>query len=138
MALHHFATATLIHPILVNFTAALIPVSVGSDLLAWYRKDESLRSTGWWTLFYGTLITPLTAITGWLFWAKDDNGTMGMEVHKWLGTGLAVLLVGLLWWRWRLHREKRWVSVGYASVAIVFAVLLMVQGHLGGVKVFSS
>jgi uncharacterized membrane protein len=90
-ALQQFVTVTKLHPILVNFTAALVPVSVASDFIGRLCKIESLRNTGWWTLFYATVVTPFTAITGWLFWMGDDNGVTGMTIHKWLGTGLAVL-----------------------------------------------
>ena len=78
-ALKHFVMATKLHPILVNFTAALIPVSVASDIIGRFLKNESLRSTAWWTLFYATLITPFTAITGWLFWMGDDNDVTGRD-----------------------------------------------------------
>ena len=60
-ALQQFVMATKLHPILVNFTAALVPVSVGSDLLCRSFKREPLRQTGWWTLLYATAITPFTA-----------------------------------------------------------------------------
>lgn len=137
-ALKHFVTVIKLHPILVNFTAALIPVSIGSDILAGYFKNESLRDTAWWTLLYATLITPFTAVAGWLFWMKDDNGVLGMTIHKYLGTTLAALLVGLFLWRWKFHKERRWVSMGYLIIGIVFVVALAVQGYLGGEQVFSG
>ena len=137
-ALRHFVTVTLLHPILVNFTAALIPVSIGSDILAGYFKNESLRDTAWWTLLYASLITPLTAIAGWLFWMQDDDGVLRMTIHKYLGTTLAVLLIGLFLWRLKFHRERRWASVGYLIVGAIFALALAVQGHLGGEQVFSG
>jgi len=64
-------------------------------------KNESLHHTVWWMLFYATVITPFTAITRWLFWMSDNNGVTGMTIHKWLGTGLAVLLFGLFVWRFK-------------------------------------
>lgn len=137
-ALKHFVMVTKLHPILVNFTAALIPVSIGSDILANYFKNESLRDTAWWTLLYATLITPFTAIAGWLFWMPDDVGVLGMTIHKWLGTSLAVLLIGLFLWRLKFYRERRWVTLGYLIVGILFVAALVVQGHLGGEQVFRN
>jgi uncharacterized membrane protein len=93
--LRQFVMETKLHPILVNFTAALAPVSVVGDAIGRLCQDESLRHTGWWTLFGATAITPFTALAGWLFWMPDDSGVTGMTIHKWLGTGLAVLLFGL-------------------------------------------
>ena len=87
-ALKQFVMTTKLHPILVNFTVALVPVSLASDCVGRFIKSESFRHTAWWTLFYATAVTPFTAITGWLFWMSDDNGVTGMTIHKWLGTAL--------------------------------------------------
>ncbi len=137
-ALQQFVTVTKLHPVLVNFTVALLPISVASDVAARYLKNESLRNTAWWTLFYATVITPFTAIAGWLFWMSDDNGVTGMTIHKWLGTGLAVLLFGMFAWRLKLHREHRWATIPYLIMGAIFVAVLMYQGHLGGVQVFSG
>ena len=136
--LKQFVMATKLHPILVNFTAALVPVSVASDILGRIRKNESLRSTGWWTLFYATIVTPLTALTGWLFWMHDDEGETGMTIHKWLGTAMVVLLFGLFAWRWNLHRKNQWPTIAYFIVAAILVAVLGFQSHLGGEKVFSG
>ncbi|MGH7136697.1 MAG: DUF2231 domain-containing protein, partial [Pirellulales bacterium] len=88
-----------IHPILVNFTVGLIPVSIFSDVLGRVLAKQTLRDTGWWTLCFAAIITPFTATAGWLFWMEDDVGVTGMTIHKWLGTTLATLLIGLAVWR---------------------------------------
>jgi len=138
-ALQNFVMATKLHPILVNFTAALVPVSVFSDLAGRVIKSEALRHTAWWTLFYATIVTPFTAITGWLFWMSDDNGVTGMTIHKWLGTSFAVLLFGLFAWRLKLRlQQDKWVSTPYLILGAVFVAALAYQGHLGGQQVFSG
>ena len=136
--LKQFVMATKLHPVLVNFTAALVPVSVASDMIGRVCKIESLRSTGWWTLFYAMIVTPLTAISGWLFWMGDDNGVTGMTIHKWLGTGLAVLLFALFCWRLNLHRKNKWPTTAYFILGGIFVAALAYQGHLGGEQVFSE
>ncbi len=136
--LRHFVMITKLHPILVNFTAALIPVSVFCDILANYFDDASLQNTAWWTLFFAVIVTPATALTGWLFWMKDDNGVTGMTIHKWLGTGLAVALCGFVFWRWKFKRKQQAVNIAYLAIGIIIAILLAYQGHLGGSQVFSG
>lgn len=137
-ALRVFVMATKLHPILVNFTAALVPVSVASDAAARYLKNISLRATAWWTLLYATVITPFTAVAGWLFWMKDDNGVTGMAVHKWLGTSLVVLLAFVFLWRKKIRQSDDWVSLPYLAVAAVLVGLIAVQGHLGGAQTYSG
>ena len=138
-ALQQFVSATKLHPILVNFTAALVPISVASDVAARFLKNESLRNTAWWTFFYTTAITPFTAITGWLFWMSDDNGVTGMTIHKWLGTGLALLLFGPVC---LAAYAAPATPAGPRSPTLIvgglFIVALSVQGYLGGAQVFSG
>lgn len=136
--LQHFVSATKLHPVLVNFTAALVPVSVGSDVLARWSRKESLLHTAWWSLLYAVLITPCTAIAGWLFWMEDDNGVTGMTIHKWLGSSLVVLLIGLFLWRRQFETRRQYVSTAYLVVALLLVALLIVQGYLGGQQVFSG
>jgi uncharacterized membrane protein len=136
--LKSFVTDQKVHPILVNFTAALVPVSVGADIVARVLKKESIRATAWWTLFIAACITPLTAIAGWLFWMEDDVGVTAMTIHKWLGTAMAVVLVGLVLWRWWAYRKERWPSFVYLCAGIVVVGALAYQGHLGGDQSFGS
>jgi uncharacterized membrane protein len=128
-----------LHPILVNFTAALIPVAFVSDLLGRLFGRKSLTSAGWWMLCYAAAITPATALTGWL-WLGDagDMEHREMLVHKWLGTGLALLLIPFVYWRWRLHKRDEVPGALYLSLAAVLVAALTVQGHLGGMMSFGA
>ncbi len=136
--LHQLVTTYKVHPVLVNFTAALLPISLFSDLLAAFFARPSLRHTAWWTLCFAAFITPFTAAAGWFFWMPDDNGVQGMTIHRWLGTGLAVVLVGLASWRWRFFRNDRGASAAYLLVALVVLAALVYQGHLGGQQSFGA
>ncbi|HEX4055246.1 MAG TPA: DUF2231 domain-containing protein [Tepidisphaeraceae bacterium] len=136
--LQHWDSSWRIHPILVNFTAALVPVSIFSDLAGRLFRRESLLTVGWWTMLYAGLITPFTAMFGWLFWMPDDNGVKGMAIHKWLGTSLAALLIMLLVWRITIHRKKQSPGVAYLLVGICFVAALIYQGMLGGDQTFSG
>jgi uncharacterized membrane protein len=134
--LQHFVSAYNVHPMLVNFSAALIPVSVGSDVLARIFGKPSLRDTGWWTLCFAAIITPFTASAGWLLWSHDDDGVLGMTIHKWLGTSLAVLLLGLVLWRWSLFKSTSNPSLLYLLIASMVVGAVFYQGHLGGKQSF--
>lgn len=128
-----------LHPILVNFTAALVPTSLVCDVLARLLNKESLRSTAWWTLCFATIVTPLTAAAGW-WWLYDMEGMdmPEMKIHQWLGSILAAVFLGLCVWRWRFHRSARQPTAAYLVAAAVLVIALVVQGHLGGVVSFGS
>ena len=128
-----------LHPILVNFTAALVPVSFLSDLLGRWLRRDTLRATGWWTLLYAAAITPLTAAAGW-YWARDMEGmdpTL-MNAHRWVGIALAVLLPAVVFWRHRFHRRQLFPSWPYLGVTGLLVATLVVQGHMGGLMSFGG
>ena len=128
-----------LHPILVNFTAALIPTSIVSDILGKFIWRDSLPRAAWWTLFYAALITPLTVLFGW-FWkmsfeeAATANQTM--FVHQWLGTALAAGFIVLAGWRGTHYVRAKSPKALYFLLAFLVMLLLMYQGHLGGSLVF--
>ena len=68
----------------------------------------------------------------------DDNAVTAMTVHKWLGTSLAVGLIGLVLWRWQAFRKDHWPSFAYLAVGMVIVGTLVYQGRLGGEQSFGS
>ena len=137
---HHWEMPPL-HPILVNFTAALIPVSVLSDWLGRWLKRDSLAAAGRWTMLYAAAVTPFTAAAGWWWLLQGEHGDHGppMVVHQWLGTFLAAAAVALGVWRWLADRDRTAAGgrrghpgIAYLLAATLVVVALVVQGHLGG------
>ncbi len=74
-SLHPFVSAYKVHPILVNFTAALIPVSVGSDIktsrasgtITWRLMRTPCLGAAWNTR-PGLLFLPITSGFATLLW----------------------------------------------------------------------
>jgi plastocyanin/uncharacterized membrane protein len=128
------------HPIFVNFTAALLPLALLSDVLGLLFRRQSLHSAGWWMTFYEALITPFTVAAGW--WWKHMAGPhlppKIISVHQWLGTSAALLFFALAYWRWRSYKAGRPPSFAYLAFAIVAAVALVYQGSLGGAMLFGK
>lgn len=127
-----------IHPILVNFTAALLPVSFGSDVLGRVFRKQSLHHAAWWTLLYATAITPFTAIAGWL-WKRSVGAALPADAiltHQWLGISLAVAFVILAFWRWSRYSRDEAPGAPYLVFALIVVLALVYQGTLGGGMVF--
>lgn len=129
-----------LHPMLVNFTAALVPVSVGSDILGRALRKPSMHTAAWWTLLYAAAVTPLTAISG-LWWKSKQAGMLPARTiaqHQWLGIGLAVCFIMLAVWRYRIYGKNVPPSVVYLTLGVVLVGALLVQGALGGTMVFGD
>jgi plastocyanin/uncharacterized membrane protein len=127
-----------LHPILVNFTAALLPLALLSDLLGRWLKRSSLHSVGTWMVLYAAIITPLTGAAGW-WWRIQSAGALPPQliaVHQWLGTSLALVFIVLAVWRWRLYRQNAVPTLAYLAFAAVAVLALVYQGSLGGTMVF--
>jgi plastocyanin len=127
-----------IHPILVNFTAALFPLALLSDILGRTFRTQAFHAAGFWMMIYGAAITPLTVAAGWWWKSKEAQQLPAslIMVHQWLGTAAALLFIVLAVWRWRLYRRTVPPSWTYLAVALVAVLALVYQGSLGGAMVF--
>lgn len=126
------------HPILVNFTAALLPLAFLSDLLGLWSKRSSLHNAAAWMVLYAAIITPLTAAAGW-WWKSKSAGALPpsiIAVHEWLGTSLAVIFILLAIWRWNIQKRNAAPGMVYLIVTGIVVLALIYQGSLGGLMVF--
>jgi len=128
------------HPILVNFTAALLPLAFLSDVLGRIFRRHSFHHAAWWMALYAAVITPLTAAAGW--WWKLNGGSdlpaKLITVHQWLGTASVGLFVILAIWRWRIHKRDGAPSISYLTFAAIVVLALVYQGSLGGRMAFGN
>ncbi len=128
-----------LHPLLVNFTAALVPTSLLFDLLGGWRNNDRLRAVGCWTLLLAACLTPLTILFGWLWMGQmADMDHWQMPIHKWLGTSLGVALIALAMWRGWLYRRDQNPRWAYAMVAGLLLLAFAAQGDLGASMSFEK
>jgi uncharacterized membrane protein len=129
-----------IHPILVNFTSALVPASVVSDAAGRILRKPALHAAAWWMLIYATALTPLTALAG-LWWKQKLRDTLPADQvaeHMWIGIGLTVAFIVLLLWRRASYRKSEAPGLAYFAFAILIIAALLIQGALGGNMVFGG
>jgi uncharacterized membrane protein len=123
------------HPVLVHFTTALPVVSLASDLAGKFTERNSLTSAAWWTLVYGAVATPLTALAGFM-WAltieRSGGADPAITTHQWLGFGLIAGLLLMTIWRGRIFYLAGKPGYGYIVFAGVILAALAYQGFLGG------
>lgn len=128
------------HPILVNFTAALLPLALFSDILGRIFRRQSLYHAAWWMVLFAAAITPLTAAAGW-WWKLTAGSALPAKlitVHQWLGTTAVLLFAVLAIWRWNIHKRDASPGLAYLTFALIVVVALVYQGSLGGRMVFGQ
>jgi uncharacterized membrane protein len=129
-----------VHPILVNFTAALFPASVGSDLLSRLLGRRSLGHAAWWMVLFAAIVTPATVVAG-LFWRREVGQFLSPEIintHQWLGISLSVFFILVARWRGKLHACEESPGIAYFVTVSIVALALVYQGTLGGMMVFGK
>lgn len=128
-----------LHPILVHFPLALLPLAFACDVLGRITGRLSLCHAAWWALLFATITTPLTTISGWRWLSGMGEMVHGqMPLHQWLGTIIPILLVPLTLWRYRFHARSATSSVPYLIVATGMLLAVTVQGHIGGMMSFGG
>ena len=135
----HFSPDHL-HPILVNFTAALVPASVFSDLAGRILRKPRLHAAAWWMLVYAAAISPLTALAG-LWWKHSLGDVLPPDLileHQVLGIALAIAVIVMAVWRYAIYRKEKVPGWGYLVTGISAVLLLLIQGNLGGAMMFGN
>jgi uncharacterized membrane protein len=120
-----------LHPVLVNFVAAGVPVSLAFDIGSRVFKREAFRAVGAWNMIVAACFVPFVVFFGWLYWGSNDDNR-SMAIHFWLGNTLAVVIIALAVWRWRQYAKARPASVLYLICTFITLAALAVQGHIGG------
>lgn len=131
-----------IHPPLVHFPIGLLALSVAADLVAFFARSESLRSTGWWALVGAALGGIVTVLAGVYDMRRATlKEDVHRRVHRYMKIGFALLtsIVGLTVWRWRTYTHAELsVSAFYLDCALLTMALAAFQGWLGGELVYSD
>src|SRR6476661_3025007 len=130
-----------VHPIVVHFPIALLPVALGLDVLGWLFGSRDLHAAGRWALWVGTLSAVVAVVTG-LDGADDvhayvsDAAEALMTIHMnlQLGTLAAALVLSL--WRLVARPFPTRGRLVYLLLAAAMVVNMAVASDYGGQMVF--
>lgn len=117
------------HPIFVHFTVALLSLAVALSVIVPALSSplrEQWAMVARWTLWFGTIVTIITAATGFYAYntvAHDTPSHAAMTDHR--NWAIATLLVFLVLAIWSVIRERR-----QQASSAVFVILLLVAGSV--------
>jgi len=136
-----------IHPMLVHFPLALLPVALGAQLLALVKGQglfdhRSLSSMGLSLILIAAIMAVAASFFGDI--ALDKAISIGvplslMENHEELGTLSAVLLAVLATaeiWFYRKININRTLNIGFLIAGFVVLLLILTTAWFGGQLVY--
>lgn len=129
-----------LHPLLVHFPIAFLSAFFAVDLVGTLAKKAQWRAAASWLLYFGTVATVLTVISGFM---AADSVAHGENVHGLMERleqiGVAVLVIAVLLSIWRIAGGGviRGAANGFflASTALLCA-LMVLSADLGGLLVY--
>lgn len=128
------------HPIFVHFTIALTSASLAFDALGFFFDKPSLTAAGGWALFGSAVMTLMTISTGLSSSTRapieEGEARSFLRAHMALGLIFYGLLVAVTFWRIALWRNGQGVSWLYLTSLAVVALVMTIQGYLGGELVY--
>ena len=129
-----------IHPMVIHFPIALLPVSVLFDLLAGKWRPEQFRSASLYTLVLGLAGALVSVATGALAEEAVEHGGIPkrvLEFHETLGYATFLIFAGLLGLRLAMSidwiRERRMAT---AALGLAGVIVLLIASYYGGSLVY--
>lgn len=130
-----------IHPVLVHFPIALLPLAVAADAFAALGHVTSMRDTGWWAILGAAVASIATAAAGYFDMTRAAIGEqVHHRVHRHMRIGFVLVgcLVALAIWRARFFAAGEVVPILYLDLGVLTFALAALQGWLGGELVYSD
>ncbi len=126
-----------LHPAATDFPVALLTAAFVAELLFLWRKRAFFDDAGRFCLWGAALSGVGTAFLGWCFGGFHlvDHERL-LLIHRWLGTGAALLMVAVLILAER-HRRVPGARRGVYSAALTGAALIVLgTAFVGGAMVW--
>jgi uncharacterized membrane protein len=124
-----------VHPSLVHFPIALLPVSIGADVLGRAPGNRGLLETARHTMEIAAVGAALAGISGLV--AQEEVNVVGetmdmLITHRNLNITATLLMSALALWRSRRYRP----SLGYLGLGLAGVGALTYSAYLGGSLVY--
>lgn len=124
-----------LHPALVHFPIALLPLAVGADLLGRATGNEALLRTGQRVMPLAAGAAAIAAVLGLV--AQQEVNAEGeahdlLVTHRTLNLGLLGVAAAMAWWRSSHDRP----SAAYLALGLAGLGVMNYSAYLGGHMVY--
>ena len=120
------------HPFIVHFPIAFFPAALFTAVVG--RRRPAFAAPVQFLVVTGGLLAPVAALFGWINggWTLTDADPV-MALHRWVGSGIGVLGLGLGIWAWLRPEADR--STGMIFALTLMTAAILVQGWLGAAMI---
>ncbi|WP_421938402.1 c-type cytochrome domain-containing protein [Pedobacter sp.] len=115
------------HPVFVHLPIGILLLACVFILLSFTARFISLKPAIPIMLLFGALSAVISCITGYLLANSGDYEGQLVNMHQWLGIGVAVLSIGL----WMMYSKLK-SNLILGVIASILILLMSITGHLGG------
>lgn len=126
-----------LHPAAVHFPIALLLGAALAELISVRRNTRFLQDAGRFCLWLGTISAVGAALLGWFYGGFHlIEEEFILTLHRWNGTGIAILALLTLWLLERGMRQQVSRRGSYRVALLVTALMVGTNGYLGGLMVY--
>ena len=124
-----------VHPSIVHFPLAFLPLSIGADLLGRATGSDTLRDLGRATMPLAAVSAALAAVAGLV--AQEEVNATGeahdmLVTHRNLNLALVGTAAGMAVWR----SKQKEPSAGYLALGLAGLAAMTYTAYLGGHMVY--
>jgi len=131
-----------LHPVLVHFPIGLVLAAAAVEAWRWTRRERGLAEFTSVAMFLAGISAIGAVATGWInAWQEGEEASRTLDLHSWMGTSMAVVLLAVAWKTRRLVEspaaaETRLMPARVLTMVSALGVGLV--GHFGGELVYGD
>ena len=130
-----------IHPLLIHFPTALLPMDLGLSVLYYKTGNPSFYQAGAYCLWAGASLGLLAMITGILDLIaipRSDKKAIALALYHGFVNGMLLLIFSIIAYKsWQVFPVPFFVSIKGIVVKSILVFALFVGNYLGGRLIYS-
>ena len=130
-----------VHPLLIHFPTALLPMDLALSILYWSTGNESFYQAGSYCLWAGTalgLLAMLTGLVDLIGIPRADKKAIELALYHAFLNGLILLIFAVIAYKaWQVFPAPFFVATTGVAVKGVLILALFVGNYLGGRLIYT-
>ena len=130
-----------VHPLLIHFPTALLPMDLGLSVLYYTTADASFYQAGAYCLWAGAALGILAAVTGLIDFIaipRADKTAVALALYHGFLNGLLILIFAVIAYKsWQSFPSPFLVGIKGLIIKSILVITLFVGNYLGGRLIYT-